>query len=308
MTGLVFDIQKFSIHDGPGIRTTVFLKGCPLHCLWCPNPESVSPDPELSFIPGRCIKCGHCFQHCPEAAHQVEEGVHRVNRELCTVCGTCAEGCHAQGLEVIGRKMTVDEVIAEVLKDKAYFENSGGGMTLSGGEPLMQADFCEALLRRARRQELHTCIETSGFANYARIEQLRPLTDLFLFDLKETDPERHKQVTGVPLEPILKNLRRLHDTGASILLRLPTIPGLNDRLKHFQSVAQLSRELPGLRGVQLMPYHRMGDSKLERIGHADDSRIEAATPEAAEIDAWIASFAELGVTLVNQPAGTEERS
>jgi len=203
--------------------------------------------------------------------------------------------------------MTVAEVIAEVLKDRAYYEDSGGGMTLSGGEPLMQPEFCEALLRRARKEELHTCVETCGFADYARIEQLRPFTDLFLFDLKETDPERHKQYTGVPLAPILKNLRRLHDSGASILLRLPIIPGLNDRQEHFQAVAQLSRELPGLRGVQLMPYHRMGDSKLERIGHADDSRIEAATPEAAEIDAWIASFAELGVVLVNRPAHQETR-
>jgi len=214
MTGMIFDIQKFSIHDGPGIRTTVFLKGCPLRCLWCHNPEGVSPHRQVSFTPDRCIGCGYCFQHCPRGLHKMVDEKHVLEREGCAVCGKCAEACYAEALEVIGREASVEEVVEEVLRDKPFYETSGGGMTLSGGEPLLQIDFTEALLKRAKELGLHCCVETSGFGAFENLARIAPCVDLFLYDVKETDNERHIELTGVPNTTILANLRTLHDEGS----------------------------------------------------------------------------------------------
>jgi pyruvate formate lyase activating enzyme len=300
MTGMIFDIQKFSIHDGPGIRTTVFFKGCPLRCCWCHNPESNLMARQLSFNPDRCIGCGYCFERCPNTAHKMAAETHVIERGVCKVCGACTETCYAEALEMVGREATVDEVIAEVLKDKPFYETSGGGMTLSGGEPLMQIDFADALLCRAKAEELHTCIETSGYCDWEDLERIRPKVDLFLYDVKALDPDKHREFTGVPNQGILDNLRRLHETEADIVVRLPVIPGLNDTDDHFQGVATLARELTNVQGFEIMPYHRLGEGKLGRLGLEGRGRAESETPSPETVNAWIDRLAELDVNVLNE--------
>jgi pyruvate formate lyase activating enzyme len=293
MTGMVFDIQKFSIHDGPGIRTTVFLKGCPLRCLWCHNPESQESGLEISLIPSKCIGCGYCFKACPLSNHVMEASGERIfHRARCQRCGICAEKCYAGAIELIGREMSVEEVLADVEKDRPFYETSGGGMTLSGGEPLFQFDFTRALLREAKRRELHTCIETCGFAPFELLEQLVPFVDLFLYDCKETDPVRHREYTGVPREVIVENLVRLDRLGAKTVLRCPIVPGLNARDDHLAGIAALANRLDNIREVHIMPYNPLGKSKHERFGK--DSPMESgAFPDAGMVDAWVAKVADL---------------
>ncbi len=256
MDGMIFDIKKFAINDGPGIRTAVFLKGCPLRCVWCHNPESQSPLPELSFSPEKCIGCGWCSSVCPNG----------LDRALCTGCGKCAEKCYVGAREIIGRRMTVEDVLAEVLKDRIFYENSGGGMTVSGGEPLFQPEFTTALLEAAKKENIHNCLDTSGFAQWAKIEKMLPFVDIFLYDLKETDPERHLEYTGVPLEPILDNLREIDRRGGVTILRCPIVPGLNDRFEHADGIAEVANSLRHLSEINLMPYHPLGESKRTRLG------------------------------------------
>jgi len=271
VVGRVFDIQRFSTQDGPGIRTTVFLKGCPLHCAWCHNPEGLHPQASISYSPDRCIACGECVDACTEGCHQV--GVqadllpsHTYERRDCRSCGDCASVCPAGAMKLIGREVSVGDVLAEVLEDRPFYAHSGGGITLSGGEPLAQVDFAIALLKAARKEGLHCCVETSGYATWDRLCRLLPLVDLFLYDYKETDPERHRQYTGQTNEAILKNLHSLHDGGANIQLNCPVIPGFNDREDHLAGIAALVESLPRLRAVRLLPYHSLGSDKLKRLG------------------------------------------
>jgi len=293
VTGMIFDIQKFSIHDGPGIRTTVFLKGCPLRCLWCHNPESWESAPEISLIRSKCIGCGHCFAACPLNNHVMDGSGERIfHRARCQRCGICAEKCYTGAIERIGREMSVEEVMADVEKDRAFYETSGGGMTLSGGEPLFQFDFTLALCQEAQRRGLHTCIETSGFAPFGQLEQLMPFVDLFLYDYKETDPERHREYTAVPREGIVENLLRLDRLGARTILRCPIVPGLNAREDHFAGIAALANRLDNLREVHLMPYHPLGKSKSERLGKTERME-EAAFPESDMVAACVAKVAAL---------------
>ncbi len=297
MTGRIFDIQKFSIHDGPGIRTTVFLKGCPLRCAWCHNPEGISPQPVLSFMPEKCIGCGYCFRSCPQGGHVMNGDRHELTRGKCTSCGTCTQQCYAGALELIGRPATVEDVLHEVLADKPFYETSGGGMTLSGGEPFLQPQFTLELLQAARAAGLHNCVETCGMADFAHLQQAMPYVDMWLYDIKDTDNARHIQFTGAPNAIPLANFKRLYEAGAKILLRLPLVPGYNDRLDNFRGVAQLQRNMPNLLGVEIMPYHRLGTSKLSRLGLPQSMDVPAA--DNATLGAWIDSLASLGVQVIN---------
>ena len=219
--GRIFNIQRFSVNDGPGIRTTVFLKGCPLNCVWCHNPESKSEKTELFYNYEKCTSCRKCAAVCKNGCHLFEGEKHIFDRKKCTVCGKCADQCLTGALETVGYDRTADEVIAEVLKDKDFYDNSGGGMTLSGGEPLLQFDFTYELLKKAKENKLHTCIETCGFTEFYRLQKIAPLVDIFLYDYKETDAYRHKEFTGASNETIIKNLKLLDGIGAQIIYAVP---------------------------------------------------------------------------------------
>ncbi len=230
-TGLVFDMQRFSIHDGPGIRTLVFFKGCPLRCSWCQNPESMRGDPEIMVIPGNCIACGKCVEVCPEDLLQVSaDGVQLVDRERCSLpgCGLCQQYCYANAINISGRYLTVAEVMAEVERDREFYERTGGGVTFSGGEPAWQPDFLESLVGEAKARNLHTAIETCGHVPWDTLERVLRHVDLVLYDLKHMDAETHRRETGVSNDRLLENLKRIDAAGLPIRLRVPLVPGYND--------------------------------------------------------------------------------
>ena len=298
--GWIFDIQRMSIHDGPGIRTTVFMKGCPLRCLWCHNPEGRLAQPQLAFTRALCIGCGYCFKHCPNGAHVIEGGKHALLRDLCAGCFACVEECYSNALERVGREMNVREVITEVVKDRVFYDESGGGMTLSGGEPAAQFLFTKAILEAARADGIHTCIETSGFGPRGHFLGLAPLVDLFLFDYKETDAERHEAYAGFPNDGLLDNLRLIDAQGAPTILRCPIIPTVNLREDHLQGIVAVQRSLDNCQGIHIVGYHPLGESKRERLGlNAEEigaRRFPGITPE--EIQAVVTRLTELGATNV----------
>jgi pyruvate formate lyase activating enzyme len=266
VTGRVFDIQRFSIHDGPGIRTTVFLKGCPLNCAWCHNPEGISPRPVLSFNSGKCTFCGECVRVCPNQAHRLEPPVHALDRAQCKACGCCESVCDAGGLELVGRTMTVDDVMREVIADRPFYRRTGGGLTLSGGEPLMQIDFTIALLEQAKQAGIGCAVETCGLVAWSSFERVLPLADLILYDYKATDPDAHRRFTGRSNEVIVSNLRRVYAAGACIRLQCPLIPGYNDTADHLAGIQMLAAEMPRLEGISILPYHPFGAEKRAHLG------------------------------------------
>ena len=286
---LIFNIQRFSVNDGPGIRTNVFFKGCPLNCLWCHNPESKSVKPDLGFIASKCIGCGHCLTQCPGHCHTMENAEHVIDRTKCLACRACERFC-AGALEIMGREMTVDEVLGEVMKDEIFYKTSNGGMTVSGGEPMIQFPFITELLRAAKDRGLTCCMETCGFAAWAHFEEIMPYVDLFLYDIKETDPARHREYTGADNALILENLRKLDGAGAKTVLRCPIIPGLNDRADHFAAVAHLADSLKNVQGIDVEPYHPLGKTKCENLGR-DYPLADLSFPDKAQIQAWIGEIA-----------------
>jgi pyruvate formate lyase activating enzyme len=282
-TGTVFNIMRYSVKDGQGLRTTVFLKGCPLSCSWCHNPESQATVRQMILRGERCIACGECVNACKEGAIVLADGVVTTFRERCMECGACSLVCHAEAREAVGEQFTVAEVMAEIRKDLPFYEESGGGVTFSGGEPLGQPDFLEALLAVCRREDIHTAVDTAGAAPWAVVERIRRHVDLFLYDLKLMDDARHRRHVGASNRLILDNLERLAAAGGRILVRMAIIPGINDDEQNLTAVGEFVRSLEGVPEITILPYHGTAPEKYRLLGRRYQlDRTVAPTPERME--------------------------
>jgi pyruvate formate lyase activating enzyme len=289
-TGTIFDIKKYSINDGPGIRTTIFFSGCPLSCLWCHNPESQSLTPQLLYRAGRCLLCGDCIKACPESAISWGQSSASIftDRQTCTLCQTCVTTCYSAAREFSGREMTVQQVMADIQREIPFYDESHGGATFSGGEPLMQPEFLSALLKACRTQEIHTAVDTSGFANWKVFEHIQEDVDLFLYDLKHMDSIRHRDITGVPNGVILENLRRLSHVGATCVVRIPLIPEINDDEKNLVASGRFLAGLAHIQSVELIAYHDIAQAKYGALGReyaltGTEPPTEAVMHKAAEV-------------------------
>jgi pyruvate formate lyase activating enzyme len=283
MKGMVFNIQRYSVDDGPGIRTTVFLKGCPLRCKWCHNPESISPKQELVLHENRCLRCGDCMTLCKNNAIISEDGKFVTLREFCLACGTCIELCYAEAREIVGKEMTTEEVMVEIEKDVVFFDESGGGVTFSGGEPLLQHEFLVELLEECGKKNIHRVVDTTGFTSASILERVSRSVDLFLYDLKTLDDEKHRAYTGVSNRLILENLRRLAKWNKKVIVRIPIIPGINDDPENIRQTGLFVASLGNISEVQLLAYHKTGIEKYHRLG-AEYRLEEVAAPSTEDLD------------------------
>ncbi len=311
ITGYVCNIQRFSVHDGPGIRTTVFLKGCTLRCFWCHNPESIRPKPEVQFFPSRCIGCAACVEVCSEGAQAFDEnGIRVFDREKCVACGKCVGLCYAEALVFTAKAMTAEAVVEEVLRDRAFYENSGGGVTLSGGEPALQVEFSREILERCRAAGVPTAIETAANVPWESLEALLPFTDLVMMDIKHMDSAKHHDAVGAPNTLLLENAHRLAETDKPILFRIPVIPTVNDTPEEVDDIAAFVRELRDLRAAQhnanwhnspasseptpitleLLAFHRMAGDKYNSLGW--NYRAADLIPPTKEYMAMLTSAAQ----------------
>lgn len=281
---IIYDIQRFSIHDGPGIRTLIFFKGCPLRCQWCSNPESQICKPQMAFFSNRCIGCFRCVEVCLYGATRLTDGVHlEYNRQRCKECGACVDTCYVNARVLIGRGMTVEAVMAEIRKDSVFYRTSGGGVTLGGGEATMWPAFANKLLAACKTEGIHTAVETCGHAPWSHIECLLDDLDLVLFDIKHLKPEVHKRYTGVNNKLILENLKRLARESIPIVIRIPVIPDVNSDPKNIREIAAYVRD-KGIAGkIELLPYHRLGEEKYTRLGRSYSlPRLEPPDEEEME--------------------------
>ena len=261
---LIFNIQKFSIHDGPGIRTIVFFKGCPLRCLWCSNPESQKNDIEITWDASKCISCKQCIKTCPQGAIYEKNGIKAINKNKCIICKRCIEICPNKAFDTEGEYKTIDEVMSEVLKDIDFYEESGGGVTLSGGEVLYQADFAIELLKELNKYGIHRAAETTGFTSHDIFKKFIENVDLLLFDMKHYDPQKHKQGTGVDNALIIENMKTAVDRGKEIIIRIPVIPNFNDSLEDAEKFSTLLNKI-GIKKVNLLPFHQFGQKKYKLL-------------------------------------------
>jgi pyruvate formate lyase activating enzyme len=294
--GIVFDIRKYSIHDGPGIRTTVFFKGCPLSCWWCHNPEGQAPAIEVIFRENRCIRCRACLEVCEHGAISWSGNGPITDRTKCLRCGVCAVACYAEARECVGRELTVSQVMAEIERDLVFYDQSGGGVTVSGGEPLLQPDFALALLQACRGKGIHTAVDTCGFVTRRTFDRIREFVDLFMYDLKLMDEAAHRKFTGVSNGLIVRNLQELSERGHRIVLRIPVVPGVNDDDESMRQIGAFAASLPHVDGIDLLRYHHMGVGKYSRLDRA--YRLPETLPPSHERMAEIAHImATFGLTV-----------
>lgn len=291
-TGIIFNIQPFSVADGPGIRTTVFFKGCNLRCRWCHNPESWQIFPEIQFLPEKCVGCGACFHLCPKGAHTVEGGVRRFDRSRCIACGVCADNCCAGALKLTGQRMNSAEVMERLKEDVPYFTSSGGGVTFSGGECMLQTEFLKELLQCCKGLSIQTAVDTAGNVPWEAFESILPYTDLFLYDVKAVDEDLHRSLTGVSNRRILENLQMLCERRAHIIVRVPCVPGGNwndmDRIASFLSGLPVEQ-------VELLAYHRLGEGKRRSLGMRPDVFEQ---PIKAQMEELVRRFSNAGVSTI----------
>lgn len=282
---LIFDVKRFAVHDGDGIRTTVFFKGCPLSCVWCHNPEGISPKVEIGFYSHKCINCGSCANVCEQKAHEMTTNVHSFDRNKCIYCGDCEDACLGDALKLHGKEVSVDDLLPILTEDKSFYETSGGGVTLSGGECLMQADFCRDLLKALKEIGIRTAVDTCGFVPRGSFMKVLPYTDIFLYDLKAYDSEVHKKCTGQSNALIIENLRYLDSVGKAVEIRIPFVPGFNDG--EIEKLAELISELKNVTRVKILPYHNYAASKYASLG------LAATLPQSLPTDEQLDSAREV---------------
>lgn len=292
---LIFDIKRYAINDGPGIRVVVFFKGCNLHCAWCHNPESISGKPEKMFAPGKCIKCGTCVGICPETAIALSGKGITTDASLCTLCGRCAEVCPTKAIEMSGKTMSVPEIMGIIEKDRIFFDQSGGGVTFSGGEPLVHPRILIELLDECGKRGIHRAVDTAGNVATAVLAAIAQRTDLFLYDLKMMDAGQHQQWTGAKNELILHNLKFLAGTGSHIIIRVPLIGGVNDDEANIRETAEFIAGLPGeKKEVHLLPYHPVAQTKYMKLGRPDEFE-QLTVPDKESQERSISIFLEYGI-------------
>ena len=293
-TATVFEIKRFAIHDGDGIRTTVFFKGCPLKCVWCHNPEGISARPEIAYYSHKCTECGACVEACEHGCHTVERGVHTFDRSKCTACGKCENVCYSGALKLYGREMSVDELLEILVEDKIFYEQSGGGVTLSGGECLMRADFCRELLKKLKAEGISTAVDTSGCVSKKAIDTVFPYTDVFLYDVKALSSDVHQRATGVPNGVILDNLAYINDLGGSVEVRIPYVPEYN--AKEIEAIAERLSGLKCVSKVRVLPYHDYAASKYSALDM--ENTLPKILPSDDEIEGAISVLEGYGIRVV----------
>ncbi len=279
LTAEIFEIKRFAVHDGDGIRTTVFFKGCPLRCIWCHNPEGLESVPRLAYFSHKCIGCGECVAVCPTGAHSISDEGHIFDRKKCVSCGKCAENCVGEALTLYGKTVTVSDLLPMLLEDREFYQNSGGGASLSGGQCLMQADFCEELLKALKAEGISTAVDTCGFVSRSALQKVIPYTDVFLYDIKAFDEDVHKRLTGVSNAVILDNLSYLDSVGKAIEIRIPYVPRCNS--DQMEKIAELLSALKNVRRVRVLPYHSYASHKYAALGIKNT--LPAVIPEDFEI-------------------------
>lgn len=295
LTARYIDIKRFAVHDGPGVRTTLFLKGCSLRCIWCHNPESRFPQPELAIYYRKCMRCGACAEIC--SCHRIAGLEHEFDRAACRACGRCAEACMSGALELFGKFITVDEAADKLLEDRIFYSD-GGGITISGGEPLLQSGFCAALLARMRNEGIGCAVDTSGNVPWPAFEQVLPYTDLFLYDLKCANPAKHERLTGSRNELILENLKRLDGTGGNIEIRMIMVPGYNTDESDLRAAGEILAALKNVSAVRLLAYHSLARSKFKAVGHPD-TMPEVESPDVEMLENYARILRRYSDNVVN---------